>query len=162
MRELANEYGKVIIALIAFLMVVALALTTPILGMNGLLAASEDSSPITGSATTGLKETDDVKRVNFTNEIVMQPGSDSYCVSKNTVIPLNSLLDMCTGNASKTFSLVSALDENKNNCLETGKVEYNRSTHKIKFCESGFYSLTVRMSQKGQPLEKYSFALYAE
>ena len=34
MRELANEYGKVIIALIAFLMVVALALTTPILDIQ--------------------------------------------------------------------------------------------------------------------------------
>lgn len=149
-------------------MVVALALTTPILGMNGLLAASEDSSPITGSATTGLKETDDVFNANRTNLYMTQPGNDLYRVAKNTEKPLGSLLvteaERGTGikDTSVTYSLVSVLDENKNNCLETGRVEYNRNTHKIKFCESGFYSLTVRVSKKGQPLEKYSFALYAE
>lgn len=168
MRELVNEYGRTILAAVAFLLIVALAVSTPILGMNGLLTATENSSPVTGSATTGLKETDDVKTSNryVSNDSLTQPNQESYVVKRGVNTPLKSLFltydewKSGTKNNNIVYSLISVVDENKKNCLKLGKVSYNRRNHSINFSRSGFYTVTVSASVKGRTPQKCTVGIY--
>lgn len=150
-----TEYGRTVLAALAFLLIMAVAFSIPILGERGLLAATGSKTEVTGSAGTGLSSADAIKNVNGETYEIMQNTTEIRTGEK---VPLGNLLTSTDNTA--VFSLTAAEDEEKNDVLKNGDVVYDRSSHSVTFSKRGFYSIQVRAS--GKQLQRYSFVVYVQ
>ncbi|MGN0414436.1 MAG: hypothetical protein ACI4FX_02965 [Agathobacter sp.] len=155
MKEIMTEYGRTVLAAIAFLLIMAVAFSIPILGKSGLLAATGSKTQVTGSAGTGLSSADAIKDVNSVTYEITQNTTE---IKTGQKVPLGNLLTSTDNTA--VFSLTAVVDENKNDMLESGDVVYDRSSHSVTFNKRGFYSIQVRAS--GKQLQRYAFVIYAQ
>lgn len=154
MKEIFSEYGRTILAALAFLFIIALAFTVPILGQKGLLAATGSKSEISGSAGTGLSSADAIKNINSVHYEIRQNNTE---LKTGVKTPINSILT--STDATAVFSVTEVEDEQRNDALKNGDVVYDRTAHAITVNRRGFYSVQVRAS--GKQLQRYSFVVYA-
>ena len=100
MKEILSEYGRTILAALAFLFIIALAFTVPILGQKGLLAATGSKSEISGRAGTGLSSADAIKKINSVHYEIRQNNTE---LKTGVKTPINSILT--STDATAVFSV---------------------------------------------------------
>lgn len=155
MKQILSEYGNTVIAAVAFLLIIAIGFTVPIMGERGLLAATGSKVEISGSASTGLSSADAIMAIN---NVDYEITDNTTNIKVGEKISLNSILT--STDTTAIFSVTSVKDEQRNDSIKNGDVTYDRGQHAVTFNKRGFYTIQVRAS--GKQLQRYSFVVYAE